>query len=87
MDYIKAHPLASMTGDLHLFKILVGQRLVLDLVVQVCNVCSVVLSPVDLEGLLCENSMVESSYHNPGCNIGLRFIAACCWIEGVPWRS
>ena len=58
MDYIKAHPLASMTGDSHLFKILVGQRLVLDLVVQVCNICSVVLSPVDLEGLLCENSMV-----------------------------
>ncbi len=58
MDYIKAHPLASMTDDSHLFKILAGQRLVLDLVVQVCNICSVMLSPVDLEGLLCENSMV-----------------------------
>ena len=58
MDYIKAHILASRTGDSHLFKILVGQRLVLNLVVQVRNICSVVLSPVDLEGLLCENSMV-----------------------------
>jgi hypothetical protein len=46
-----------MTGDSYLFKILVGQRLVLDLVVQICDIRSVVLSPVDLEGLLCELSM------------------------------